>query len=528
MIKIGNIKLALSESEEMLPQKIARALHIPRTAIVSYSITKKAVDARDRKNVHFVYSVEVKLNTDEKSVIKRSGRGDITLKENLPAPAAAVPSLPSMRPVVVGAGPAGLFAALTLAKAGAKPILIERGEPVEKRAVTVNHFWKTGELSLSSNVQFGEGGAGAFSDGKLNSGTHDKRRAEVFKTFVEHGAPPEISYIRNPHIGSDNLPKIVSGIRNHIISLGGEVYFNHTLREILTRSGRVSGVLCRTPDGEVGFDTDNIVLAVGHSARDVFSMLLDLGITLEKKPFSIGVRIEHLQRDIDKNQYGAFARTAALGAADYKLSSKLLNGRTAYTFCMCPGGTVINASSEEGGLVTNGMSLFARDGRNANSALLVSVSPDDFPGASPLSGVDYQRKIERAAFALGGSNFRAPAQTAEGFLSNKLTGFGRITPTFLPGVTECCISELFPEYITESLRAGIRGFARLLPAFGDGEAVLTAPETRSSSPVRIVRGDTLESSLPGLFPCGEGAGYSGGILSSAVDGIRVAEAVLKL
>ncbi len=528
MIKIGNIKLALSESEEALPQKIARALHIPRRALVSYKIVKKAVDARDRKNVHFVYSLEVQLNTDENKVIKRLGRGDVTLKEALPRPSGTIPHIPSKRPIVVGAGPAGLFAALTLAKAGAKPILIERGESVEKRAVSVNRFWKTGELSSSSNVQFGEGGAGAFSDGKLNSGTHDKRRREVFKTFVEHGAPPEISYVRNPHIGSDNLPKIVSSMRNQIISLGGDVYFNYTLSKILTRNERVSGILCNTQNGEVEFDTDNIILAVGHSARDVFSMLFDLGVTLEKKAFSVGVRIEHLQHDIDKNQYGDFAGHPSLGAADYKLSSKLLNGRTIYTFCMCPGGTVINASSEEGGLVTNGMSLFARDGRNSNSALLVSISPDDFPGASPLSGIDFQRKIERAAFVLGGSNFRAPAQTTEGFLSNKLTGFGRITPSFLPGVSECCISELFPEYITESLRAGIRGFARLLPAFGDGEAVLTAPETRSSSPVRIVRGDTLESSLPGLFPCGEGAGYSGGILSSAVDGIRVAEAVLKL
>ncbi len=528
MIRIGNIKLALSESEAQLPKKIIKALEIPHTALVSYEIVKKSADARKRDNVHFVYSVDVALSIDERAVVKRASRGDITLREPAPVESAAVPQLPSLRPVVVGAGPAGLFAALKLAKAGARPILIERGEPVEKRARTVAHFWKTGELDTSSNVQFGEGGAGAFSDGKLNSGTHDKRRREVFSTFVEHGAPPEISYVRNPHIGSDNLPKIVASIRREIISLGGNVLFGHTLCNILQKSGRVSAIVCHTENGDVEIETNDVILAVGHSARDVFSMLLDMGITLEKKAFSVGVRIEHLQADIDKNQYGRFAGHPALGAADYKLSKKLPSGRTAYTFCMCPGGSVINAASEDGGLVTNGMSLFARDLENANSALLVSITPEDFPGASPLSGIEFQRVIERAAFDLGGRNFCAPAQTAEGFLTGKLTGFGRIRPTFLPGVVEKDIRELFPEFITESLAAGLRSFARVLPSFGDGEAILTAPETRSSSPVRIVRGDTLESSLPGLYPCGEGAGYSGGILSSAVDGLRVAEAVLKL
>ncbi len=528
MIRIGNIKLALSESEAQLPKKIIQALSIPRTALVSYKIVKKAADARNRDNVHFVYSVDVTLCVDERSIVKKASRGDITLREETPEVSLPMPKIPSSRPIVVGAGPAGLFAALTLAKAGAKPILIERGEPVEKRAETVARFWKTGELNTSSNVQFGEGGAGAFSDGKLNSGTHDKRRGEVFRTFVEHGAPPEIAYIRNPHIGSDNLPKIVASIRREIIALGGDVLFGHTLCDILHKSGRVSGVVCRTENGDVEFATDDIVLAVGHSARDVFSLLSSLGVTLEKKAFSVGVRIEHRQSDIDRNQYGRFAGHPALGAADYKLSSKLLNGRTVYTFCMCPGGLVINAASENGGLVTNGMSLFARDLENANSALLVSVTPEDFPGESPLSGIEFQRKIEHAAFNLGGSNFCAPAQTAEGFLRGSLTGFGRIKPSFLPGVVEKNIRELFPEFVSESLAAGLRGFARIIPAFGDGEAILTAPETRSSSPVRIVRGDTLESSLSGLYPCGEGAGYAGGILSSAVDGIRVAEAVLKL
>jgi len=528
MIRIGNLKLSLDENEGLLLKKAARALGISPNEIKALHIVKKAVDARDRKDVHFVFSVDVKISGDEQKTVKKLRRGDITLKPSDPSGTVLLPSIPQRRPVVVGAGPAGLFAALTLARHGANPILIERGEPVEKRAKTVNRFWNERTLSTSSNVQFGEGGAGAFSDGKLNSGTHDKRRFNVFRTFVEHGAPPEIMYIRNPHIGSDNLPKVVSGIREQIKTLGGDVYFNCTLTKIDVSGGKVSAVICNTPDGEISFETNDVILAVGHSARDVFSMLLDMDVDMEQKPFSIGVRIEHLQRDIDKSRYGDFAGHPALGAADYKLSNRYSNGRAVYTFCMCPGGEVINASSEDGGLVTNGMSLYARNKENANSALLVNVTPKDFEGSSPLAGVNLQRKIEKAAFTLGGSNWCAPAQTVEGFLSGKATGFGKVKPSFLPGVCEKNISELFPDYINETLRSGLSGFARLIPAFRDGQAVLTAPETRSSSPVRIKRSENLQSSLTGLYPCGEGAGYAGGILSSAVDGIRVAEAVLKL
>ncbi len=528
MIRIGNIKLALNDSDSLLTKKAARALGIAPKDIRELHIVKKAVDARDKNNVCFVFSVDVLVSNDEKKILSRVRRGDVTLLPLEEKPSAPTPVIPSRRPLVVGAGPAGLFCALWLARHGARPVLIERGEPVDARAKTVSRFFSGGSLNPSSNVQFGEGGAGTFSDGKLNSGTHDARRFEVFRTFVEHGAPPEIMYIRNPHIGSDKLPGVVSGIREEIKKLGGEVHFNCTLTEIKTKGERVCEAICTTPAGELSFETDDIVLAVGHSARDVFSLLLDMGVKLEQKPFSMGVRIEHLQSDIDRCRYGSFASHPALGAADYKLSNRYPNGRAVYTFCMCPGGEVINASSEEGGLVTNGMSLYARNKDNANSALLVNVTPEDFGGSSPLAGVELQRKVERAAFSLGGSDWRAPAQTVEGFLTGKKTGFGKITPSFLPGVCECDISSLFPDYINETLRAGLSGFSRLIKAFSDGEAVLTAPETRSSSPVRILRDNTLQASLRGLYPCGEGAGYAGGILSSAVDGIRVAEAVLNI
>ncbi len=528
MIQIGNIKLSLECDEKKLYSRAARILGISPKEIRELRVTKKAVDARDKRDVHFVFSVEVAVSCDEAKLLKRVSRRDVTIKpkeEKLPA---ASPRLPEKRPVVVGAGPAGLFAALTLARYGARPILIERGEAVEDREKSLRAFRESRVFNSESNVQFGEGGAGTFSDGKLNSGTHDKRRFDVFATFVKHGAPSEIMYIRNPHIGSDNLPKVVSGIREEIKSLGGDVFFNTKLCDIHTKDGAVCEITCKAPDGEVSFECDKLILAVGHSARDVFELLNNMGVTLAQKPFSMGVRIEHLQKDIDKCRYGEFAGHPSLGAADYKLSNRLPDGRCAYTFCMCPGGEVINAASEEGGVVTNGMSLYARNKENANSALLVNVAPEDFGSEHPLAGVFMQREIERAAFSFAGGDYSAPATTVEGFLTGKKTGFGRIKPSFLPGVRECNIAELFPEYITETLKVGIKQFSRSISAFSDGEAVLTAPETRSSSPVRIMRDERLVSSLRGLYPCGEGAGYAGGILSSAVDGIRVAEAVLEI
>ncbi len=526
MIGIGNIKLSLNESEASLQLKIAKVLGVPKKDITSFSITKKAIDARDKANVHFVFSVDVSVASNEEKLVARLRRGDITIKPKSEKVTLPSPVIPKRRPVVIGAGPAGLFAALTLAKHGARPILIERGESVEDRAKSVNNFFKSGKLDASSNVQFGEGGAGTFSDGKLNSGTHDRRRLDVYKTFVLHGAPKEIMYTKNPHLGSDKLPKIVANIREEIKKLGGDVFFSCRFSDYREKNGRISEIICTTPSGELCFETDDVILAVGHSARDVFKLLSAKGIKLTQKPFAMGVRIEHLQSDINSCRYGKFAGHPALGAADYKLSNRLASGRAVYTFCMCPGGSVINASSEDGGVVTNGMSLFARSLKNANSALLVNITPEDFGGSSPLAGVELQRRIERAAFELGGRNYSAPASTVEGFLTNKKTGFGKISPTFLPSVVEADISSIFTDYINETLKIGLKSFPKYISAFADGEAVLTAPETRSSSPVRIDRDEKLMSSLPGLYPCGEGAGYAGGILSSAVDGIRVAEAVL--
>ena len=534
MLKLSDIKLPVDYTEETVKNEIAKKLNIPETAVKSFEFVKLSVDARKKNDVH--YNAAVKFSPDnrivsEKNIIN-SKKNQKTKAEYASDSRYTIKISGSLKkdfpsPVIVGAGPAGLFCGLVLAQLGLKPVILERGKCVEERQQDVVSFWKTGRRNINSNVQFGEGGAGTFSDGKLNTGTKDVRIKKVLEEFVSHGAPKEILYNSKPHIGTDKLPEAVKNIRKDIIGLGGKVLFEHTLTDIDIRDGVVKGITVKTKSGYERMECENLVLALGHSARDTFEMLVNKKIPVQQKAFSVGVRIEHLQSMINKAQYGSFAGKGKLGAADYKLAVHLENGRGVYTFCMCPGGTVVAAASESGHLVTNGMSEFARNGINSNSALLVGITPDDFGSSEPLAGVELQRKLEKKAFELGGGNYNAPVQRAADFMINKRTvSFGSVVPSYTAGVTMANISECLPEYVTVALKEGIVRLGSRLSGFSDGDAILTAVETRSSSPVRILRDSILESvAVKGLYPCGEGAGYAGGIMSAAVDGIKCAELI---
>ena len=523
MLRIQNISLPLDGSQGQLKKKAARILGVKPEVITGLSLARQSIDARKKSDVHYVYTVDVTV-ADESKVMARCRDKNVSLYQSAPYVFPTVRRTSSLPPVVVGMGPAGLFAALFLARNGLAPIVLERGRPVEERTADVERFWTTGVLNPSSNVQFGEGGAGTFSDGKLTTGTHDPRISTVFRTLVEAGAPADILYQHKPHIGTDVLRDVVKNIRQELIRLGCDVRFGHQLTGLTLKDGAVAGLTVEGPQGSYDLPCDALVLSPGHSARDTFQMLLEADVPMEQKPFAIGVRIEHPQSAVSLAQFGPVWEK--LPAADYKLACHLPNGRSAFTFCVCPGGQVVAAASEEGRLVTNGMSHRARDGKNINGGFLVGVGPADFGSDHPLAGVAFQRHWEEAAFQLGGRNYHAPAQTVKDFLARQASKtLGTVEPTYRPGVTPTDLDRCLPDYVTDTLRGALPIFDRKLHGFAAPDSLLTGVETRSSSPVRILRGEDYQSTVRGLYPCGEGAGYAGGITSAAVDGIRVAEAV---
>lgn len=523
MLRIQNISLPLDGSQGQLKKKAARILGVKPEVITGLSLARQSIDARKKNDVHYVCTVDVTV-ADEGRVMARCRDRNVSLHQSAPYVFPTVRRTSSLPPVVVGMGPAGLFAALFLARNGLAPIVLERGRPVEERTADVERFWTTGVLNPSSNVQFGEGGAGTFSDGKLTTGTHDPRISTVFRTLVDAGAPEDILYQHKPHIGTDVLRDVVKNIRQELIRLGCDVRFGHQLTGLTLRDGAVVGLTVEGPQGSYDLPCDALVLSPGHSARDTFQMLLEAGVPMEQKPFAIGVRIEHPQSAVSLAQFGP--AWEKLPAADYKLACHLPNRRSAFTFCVCPGGQVVAAASEEGRLVTNGMSHRARDGKNINGGFLVGVGPADFGSDHPLAGVAFQRHWEEAAFQLGGRNYHAPAQTVKDFLARQASKtLGTVEPTYRPGVTPTDLDRCLPDYVTDTLRGALPIFDRKLHGFAAPNSLLTGVETRSSSPVRILRGEDCQSTVRGLYPCGEGAGYAGGITSAAVDGIRVAEAV---
>lgn len=525
MIRVNNVKLKINHDEEAINKKICKILKISSKDILSCCIAKKSIDARDKSEIKFVYSVDVEIeNEDEYLNIK-----DISKIEKYEYTIKSSTRKPVKRPVVIGCGPAGLFSALILAQANYSPIIIERGKGVEERKKDVDIFWKDGTLNPESNVQFGEGGAGTFSDGKLTTGIKDVRITKVLKELVNFGAPSEILIEQKPHIGTDNLINILKQMRAKIISLGGEFRFNQKLKGFKEENNKLKYLIIEdiSNENEYTLETDHAIIAIGHSARDTFEMLYKNKIKIEPKSFAVGVRIEHKQDFINKCQYGKFANSN-LGSAEYKLSTHLGNGRSVYTFCMCPGGVVVSATSEKNSVVVNGMSYYKRSLQNANSALLVSISPNDFNSSNPLAGIDFQRNLEKAAFILGGSTYKAPAQLVGDFLIDKrTTAFGDIVPTYEPGVEASDLRECLKPFIVDSLKQGIKNMDKKINGFASYDAVLTGVESRSSSPIRIFRSSNFNSNIEGIIPCGEGAGYAGGITSAAVDGIKCAEEIIK-
>ncbi|MDR2940179.1 MAG: FAD-dependent monooxygenase [Clostridiales bacterium] len=510
--------MPIGSSLNDLKLKVQKKLKIK--SFKKFSVSKQSIDARDKKNIMYVYSVDVAFDNEGKYINNK----DILKIEPYEYKLNKINS--KVRPVIVGSGPAGLFAALILAESGAKPIILERGKPVDERKKDVDLFFETGVLNEESNVQFGEGGAGSFSDGKLTTGVNDFRAKKILDEFIFAGAPEEIGYLSKPHIGTDNLKLVIKNIRGKIIKLGGEFRFSNKLIDLEVEGNSLVALKVKSEGGEYYIEGDKAILALGHSARSTFYMLGGKGLTIARKSFSVGFRIEHLQKMIDKSQYGGFYKK--LPPAEYKLNTHTSNGRGVYTFCMCPGGQVVAAASEKGGLVTNGMSYYGRDLENSNAALLVGINADEFKSNDVFEGVKFQIALEEKAFKLGGGDFKAPVQLLGDFLIGKAsTSIGSVTPSYKPGFTLADLNSCFSGELLFAFKEAIYDLDKKLHGFNTYDAALTFAESRSSSPIRFIRGSNFESNIKGLYLAGEGAGYAGGIMSAAIDGIKASESMIQ-
>lgn len=526
MLRVSNIKINIDDEKSKILKLVLNKLKIKESELIKYHIFKESIDARKKGKIDFVYTIDVELKNEQK-ILKKGIKDVVEVKQPHYVGVQSGSQKTNHRPVIVGSGPAGLFAALLLAQRGYNPLLIERGLDVDERTKDINNFWNNRIFKNNSNVQFGEGGAGTFSDGKLTTRIKDIRCRKVLEELVNFGSPDEILYSHKPHVGTDILKGVVKNIREEIKRLGGEVRFNTLVTDIQVENDSIKSVILNSQER---IECDDVIFAIGHSARDTYEMLYSKGVKIIQKPFAIGARIEHPQELINKSQYKEFYNHPRLGAADYRLIEHASNGRTAYSFCMCPGGTVIASASNEFEVVTNGMSEHARDQVNANSAFLVNVTPEDFGSNHPLAGIEFQRKYEKLAYELGGKNYNAPMQLVGDFLNDKrTTDIGKVEPSYKPGVTGADLRECLPEFVINTMKESLVSLDRKLNGFAMHDAVLTGVETRSSAPVRIVRDEeTLQSvTTRNLYPCGEGAGYAGGIVTAAVDGIKCAEKIIE-